>query len=199
MVGPVQALKLIESRVVEYQYDSKGALTNMIYSDVNDEVYDGQADCHGYTFTDNGLWINDSEVNGLLEGDGYLETTEEKSDIVIYSNMGEVVHSAVNNKDGTWTNNAGIMQTETVGSADEALRTITSDGRKFYSSPKEALTLNYLGDGTQAKDGYKLYSINEITESASTEVLVTFLNKCMDFLNEAKGLVEDYNDAVQTK
>ena len=51
-------------------------------------------DCHGYTFLDGKLWIDDDQVPTILAENGYSETsTPVVGDIVIYWNGGQPKHS----------------------------------------------------------------------------------------------------------
>ena|GEM_PF-6783446 len=52
-------------------------------------------DCHGVTFTDGEYWINNSEVDKLLEGGDFSETnTPQPGDVLIYRDQGgKIVHS----------------------------------------------------------------------------------------------------------
>jgi len=66
-------------------------------------------DCHGTTFADGQVWVNNDQVNNILKGDGYetVNKTDAKvGDVVVYKNEnGEVVHSVtvVDVKDGKIT------------------------------------------------------------------------------------------------
>ena len=53
-------------------------------------------DCHGVTFVDGDLWINNDQVDDLLEGDNYTQVTHEtEGDAAVYRDQnGNVVHSA---------------------------------------------------------------------------------------------------------
>jgi RHS repeat-associated protein len=53
-------------------------------------------DCHGLTFTDGIFWINDKQIDKLLDADGYVKsTTPEIGNVMIQRNKaGEVIHSA---------------------------------------------------------------------------------------------------------
>jgi len=58
-------------------------------------------DCHGVTFADSELWINDDQVDTILKGDNYtrlspplLEIDPQVGDVAVYRDTnGEVVHS----------------------------------------------------------------------------------------------------------
>jgi hypothetical protein len=52
--------------------------------------------CHGYTFTDGDVWINDDQVQNILDDNGYSVTTDPVvGDIVIYTESGGITHSGV--------------------------------------------------------------------------------------------------------
>lgn len=75
-------------------------------------------DCHGQTFTDGKFWINNDQVNGILQGDGYKQVDTPKSgDVVVYKEGGDVVHSVtvsdVNSESGAVTvTGLGGIETE---------------------------------------------------------------------------------------
>ena len=150
-------------------------------------IYEVAADCHGYTFTEDALWINDDDVPALIKGEGYKSTTEAKANVVIYKNGGKVIHSARKNANGTYTNNAGIMKTETVKTADEALRGMTSDSRTYYIDPGD-LQMKYLGDGKKSATGYKEYTKEQISQAAMGAVIEYGVKK----LEEGKKMLEDF-------
>lgn len=92
---------------------------------------DNKADCHGYTFAKNKLWINSDQVDKILKNDNYDENVKESMvDIVIFKNDGKVVHSAKRNSDGTYNNNAGIAVTEYRKTLKEAARGTTDVSNK---------------------------------------------------------------------
>lgn len=65
-----------------------------------DKSPNGDSDCHGLSFADGEYWINNNQVNTILEGDGYKETsTPVVGDIAVYYDVDAkgkevVVHSA---------------------------------------------------------------------------------------------------------
>ena len=75
---PIEALRLVAAEQIEATFDAEGNLIGSTSSAVNSEQYDCGADCHGYTFTYNSLWINDDQVEKLLENDGYLRNLDEE-------------------------------------------------------------------------------------------------------------------------
>jgi hypothetical protein len=92
-------------------YDVWGHVMNMrecqIYANdgtsitvyLNSGGYAGyDTDCHGVSFTDGEYWMNNDQVNTLLQGDGYSSSGSETGsvgDVVVYYDAnGNVVHSA---------------------------------------------------------------------------------------------------------
>lgn len=126
--APVEAFRLVSAAQVDVVFDKNGktAISQTI-GDVDETKFDCVADCHGYTFTDNRLWVNDDQVNTILENDNIYEcnVSERISDIVIFKKLKEVVHSARRNKDGTYNNNAGFVTTEYNVSLEQAARGLT--------------------------------------------------------------------------
>jgi RHS repeat-associated protein len=123
---PINALRLIEAHLVIQKLDSKGNLLSIKKESLSSHGFEAVSDCHGYTFAKGKLWINDDEVNKLLYHDGYTRnTTESKADAVIFKKGGAVVHSAVRNKDGTYSNDAGILTLEKNVPLDKASRGLT--------------------------------------------------------------------------
>jgi hypothetical protein len=61
-------------------------------ADVRSEDFD----CHGLTFADGIVWINDSEIETLLSADGYIKTdTSSSGDVMIQKNVQDIIiHSA---------------------------------------------------------------------------------------------------------
>lgn len=63
-------------------------------------------DCHGVSFADGEYWINNSEVNSILAGDGYSSKSNGQystGDVVVYYDYsGNVIHSAtITSTDGS--------------------------------------------------------------------------------------------------
>ncbi len=55
-------------------------------------------DCHGYTFTDGDKWINNNQVQKILNDNGYKEHAAGKvvvGDIVVYRKDGGITHSGI--------------------------------------------------------------------------------------------------------
>lgn len=84
-------------------------------------------DCHGFSFADGQYWINNSQVNKLLKGDGYnlvgsgtynnggyhLTGGHPKTnDIIVYkNNLNEVVHSGIYTTNGMIAHMPGVLGT----------------------------------------------------------------------------------------
>ncbi|SKA40026.1 RHS repeat-associated core domain-containing protein [Chitinophaga eiseniae] len=124
---PIQAMRLVSASQVDIVYDSKGRIMSSTNSSVDNNNFDCTADCHGYTFAENKLWIDNDQVNKILENDNQLEcgVPEDLADIVVFKSLNEVVHSGRRNKDGTYNNNAGILTTEYNVTLDQASRGLT--------------------------------------------------------------------------
>ncbi len=72
--------------------------------------------CHGQTFTDGEFWINNSQVEDLLTGEGYKEANTPKvGDVVVYRKDGNVVHSVkiTDTANGITVTGLGGTQVET--------------------------------------------------------------------------------------
>ena len=64
---------------------------------LSESVTSEDFNCHGYTFTDGSLWINNDQIENLLKGDGYTKTKSiAVDDVMIQRNKdGEIIHSAI--------------------------------------------------------------------------------------------------------
>ena len=84
--------------------------------------WNNTADCHGTTFADGKLWINNDQVKKILKGDNYAETSSPKTNSVgIYSDDTGIVHSVrvdstnpVSGQVDTVTSKGGITPLEHV-------------------------------------------------------------------------------------
>lgn len=93
---------------------------------VNASKNDPVADCHGFTFASNSLWINDDQVNKILDHDNYTRNVLEKdADIVIFRKNGDVVHPGKRNANGTYDNNAGYDILKKGGDLVQASKNLT--------------------------------------------------------------------------
>ena len=128
---PIEAMRLVSATQIDAVFDNNGKLISTTPSAIDNSKNDCNADCHGYTFTDNKLWINDDQVDKILKNDNYKENIkEDMADIVVFKNDGNIVHSARRNKDGTYNNNAGILVTEYNKTLIEAARGLTNTSDK---------------------------------------------------------------------
>ncbi len=128
---PIEAMRLVSSAQVNAVFDKNGSLMSTSSSAVDNSQFDCVADCHGYTFTDNRLWINDDQVETILANDGYdRNVSENMAGIVVFKKAKNTVHSAKRNKDGTYNNNAGILLTEYNVTLEEASRGLTNTSDK---------------------------------------------------------------------
>ena len=123
---PIEALRLVSASQINAVFDNTGKLISTTTVNIDPSKNDCISDCHGYTFTDNNLWINDDQVEKILYNDNYFRNVEEgDADIVVFKKAGGVVHSGRRNKDGTYNNNAGILVTEYNKTLKEASRGLT--------------------------------------------------------------------------
>jgi len=72
---------------------------------ISAQKFDNKANCHGTTFANGKVWINNDQITKKTLGAmGYrpLEKSESAQgrDIAMYTNNGEYVHSATFNSDG---------------------------------------------------------------------------------------------------
>jgi RHS repeat-associated protein len=93
--------------------NEKGEITNPT---ANVET-DGSANCHGAAMADSKVWIDDSEAQKVLNGDGYKPSSAEKGNVAVVSGkldgVIQPVHSVSKNGDGTYnsTNGADVPKT----------------------------------------------------------------------------------------
>ncbi len=124
---PIEAMRLVSAVQVDAVFDENGKVISTKPGIIDGAKNDCVADCHGYTFTENKLWVNDDQVNTILENDNVYEcgVPESLADIVVFKTSEKVVHSARRNKDGTYNNNAGFLTTEYNVSLESASRGLT--------------------------------------------------------------------------
>jgi len=85
---PVEASRAITSMQVT-QYDASGNLVSQGGSELLGAGFSATADCHGTTFADGQLWINNDQVPAILYGDNYSPTSSPGvGDVGIYSTNG---------------------------------------------------------------------------------------------------------------
>lgn len=100
-------------------------------------------DCHGVTFTDGEYWINNDQVQTILDGDDYEQQSEpQEGDVAIFRNSeGDIQHSVtvvnVDSETGAVSvEGLGGIQTEThVDNVEEAW--VDPDGTVEYYRKKE--------------------------------------------------------------
>jgi RHS repeat-associated protein len=128
---PIEALRLTGESQVNVTFDEKGQPISGIDSPVDHNLFGAESDCHGYTFTDGKLWIDDGQVESLLINDNYYQYCEESyANIVVFKDNGEIVHSAKRNEDGSYNNDAGVLKTEYNVSLAGAARGLTNTNNK---------------------------------------------------------------------
>ena len=111
--------------------------------------------CHGFTFTDGDFWINNTQIENLLKGDGYTKTaTPVIGDVMIQrDNNNEIIHSAivtdVNLKKGE------VRVQEAIGASEF----LTADGRLTRINEK-----NYKLDGSNGNLEFYKRPPNKVIE-----------------------------------
>jgi RHS repeat-associated protein len=124
----VEAYSLVSATQRTITLDKTGKVVTDTTTAVDPTKYDCSADCHGKTFGDNKIWINDDQVQTILDNDdNYLNTSVEGlADIVVFKDKtGKIVHSAVRNASGTYDDNAGFLTTQYGRSLKDASRGLT--------------------------------------------------------------------------
>ena len=127
-------MRLVTSYIEIKEYDSKGNLLSKRTESESKHGFESKSDCHGYTFTEGDLWINDDQVEKILKNDNYSRNVPKASaDAVIYKDKktNAVVHSAKKNTSGTYDNDAGVLTLEKNKSIVKASRGLTD-----MSNPK---------------------------------------------------------------
>lgn len=173
---PIEALRLVDAYVTIKNYDTKGNLLSTSKDSPSKHGLEAKSDCHGYTFTGGKLWINDDQVENLLNHDGYKRNVDESSaDAVIFKKAGSVVHSAVRQVNGKYNNDAGILTLEKNKTLAEASRGLTDVSKKgnveFVDKVGADKTVNATG-GT-VKDGTRTMpaaDVNSLIKPSSTPV-----------------------------
>ena len=153
---PVQALQLAVATQINATFDKDGNYINETApTGVDNSQFDVAADCHGYTFTANKLWINNDRVETILNNDDYSRNVNEgdASAVIFKDQNGDVVHSSGRNADGTYTSNAGVKKTQynvTLGQAGGDFYTGQAGNTEFVkkNSPNKAMntTLGTVND-----------------------------------------------------
>lgn len=137
------------SRKVEIGYVFANDGTKIVaYRNLNGDLA-AESDCHGTSFAQSKLWINNNQVPSLLKGDGYQEVDETKSklgDIVVYTdNKNNVEDSktvAVKDpKKGTLVyGQGGLDEKNTLKPIDKAW--IPGSPRRLFRKAKKDIVLN---------------------------------------------------------
>ena len=77
--------------------DAKGKVVGQGGSELFGAGYSNAADCHGTTFAEGQVWINNDQVAKLIKGDNYVKTTAPApGDVGVYTQNGKLstaVHS----------------------------------------------------------------------------------------------------------
>ncbi len=100
-------------------------------------------DCHGQTFADGQVWINNDQVETILKGDSYEQVDKSDataSDVVIYDENGEPVHSVtvVSNENGEVTvEGLGGIETETTTENVNDAWSNKNANQAYYRKPEE--------------------------------------------------------------
>jgi RHS repeat-associated protein len=93
-----------------------------------------QCDCHGLTFADGKYWVQDNDVQGLLEGDSYMAVTKAQAgDVAIFRDGdGNVIHSTtVTQVD----KNGKVLATSGLGGVERKSETRSpADTKKKYGA-----------------------------------------------------------------
>jgi len=139
---PIEAFRLVSANQTDAVYDQSGQLISATTASIDPTKNDCVADCHGFTFAGNKLWINDDQVEKILNNDNYKRNVNENdADIAIFKKNGNVVHSGRKNSNGTYDNNAGIGVTEynkTLKEASRALTDVTDPQNIEFDKKKSA-------------------------------------------------------------
>ena len=130
---PIDALRYTGSAVVTKVTDANGVVTQTSVPNAENQGYECHIDCHGYSFADGKIWINDDQVDKLIKADGYQTgVAEQNATQAIFRNAnGDVVHSSVRNSDGTYSSNAGILKTETKETLEQSKRGLNTASTEF--------------------------------------------------------------------
>ena len=97
---------------------------------------DPSFNCHGHCFGESKYWISDSQVERILQNDGYqeLSSTQDMS-IVVYSSGRQIVHTAKchrSNSGFVYISKAGVRGLEKTERVDQAARSLPYDSIRIY-------------------------------------------------------------------
>lgn len=130
---PISALKLTSAVITQDVITPAGVMVVPgAPSSIVPSTFECVSDCHGYTFADGSLWIDDSEVQSILDNDNIYEcdVPESLADLVIFKkdqgtgNL-EIVHSSKRNGKGGYDNDAGVLTLECDVTLEQAARGLT--------------------------------------------------------------------------
>jgi hypothetical protein len=160
---PVQALQIATATQVNATFDKNGNIIGETTpTGVDNSQFDVASDCHGYTFAADRLWINNDQVETILNNDDYSRNVIEgnASAVIFKDQNGDVVHSSGRNSDGTYTSNAGVTKTQynvTLGQAGGDFYTGQAGNTEFVKkdSPNKAMNTTL---GTVNNKGLRVIS-----------------------------------------
>lgn len=96
--------------------------------------------CHGYCFGDSMYWINNNQVQRILQGDGYFESSgKDDVSVVVYSLGDEVAHTAKRYpSDGNfiYESKAGVRGLEQTTRIEDAARGLAYDSVRIFHPPE---------------------------------------------------------------
>ena len=97
---------------------------------------DPSYNCHGYCFGESKYWINDSQVERILQNDSYqeLSSTQDMS-IVVHSFGRQIVHTAKchrSNGGFVYVSKAGVRGLEKTERVNQAARGLQCDSTRIY-------------------------------------------------------------------
>jgi len=164
----VKADLTLSGTTTKSTYDSKGKLINKTTKNTIERTHkDIVADCHGKTFVNDEMWIDNYAVSDgsatvdVLLKDGYTEVPNKRgSDIVVFYKGGKVVHSAVTTAAG-YDANAGETVTRshsTLAGASGGLTDIAKPGNvKHYKNNGNKVLILRGGAKAGTTTGVKIY------------------------------------------
>ncbi len=169
--------------------DGKTVLKTTSKEGIDRKKSDDVSDCHGLTFADDILWIdntalnNDKTVEQILE-DEYTATTKSKADIVVFKaakdgdggeKKGGIIHSAKVNKNGTFTSNAGSFTTKRNLSLKGAAGEAFGKKKKTMTDISQPGTVNYY-----KHEGDKIVNLSGGSQAGAMQGLKTYSKDAVD-------------------
>jgi len=159
---PIQAFRLVSATQYETVFGPDGKMISSSSGAIDEKKFECKSDCHGFSFVEAKLWINDQDVDLILTNDDYeVDVAEDVADVVIYKKGGRVVHSAKKNANHTYDNDAGILPAEYNKTLEEASRGLTDVSKKENVEFVRKRTPNKLIDtsmGTVDSNGVRTIS-----------------------------------------